>query len=83
MGLTWIVGVLVIQVDALLPLAYIFTVMSAFQGLWIFVIFVLLPKQVRDEYSKLWKAKKRSLDLSKYWLDSSRETRVVVSNLKV
>ena len=57
MGITWIIGVLVIEVEALLPLAYIFTIFVAFQGLFIFVIFVLLSKQVRENYTKWWKSK--------------------------
>ena len=59
MGITWIVGVVVIdsKIDALLPLAYIFTIFVAFQGLFIFVIFVLLSKQVRENYTKWWKTK--------------------------
>ena len=61
MGLTWIVGVLVFEVPALLPLAYIFTIFVAFQGVAIFVLFVLLDKPVREAYSKWWKARvKRS-----------------------
>ena len=57
MGFTWIIGVLVIEVEELFPLAYIFTIFVAFQGLFIFVIFVLLSKQVRENYLKWWKAK--------------------------
>ena len=57
MGLTWITGVLVFELPALLPLAYIFTIFVAFQGVAIFVIFVPLSKQVREAYSKWWKVK--------------------------
>ena len=68
MGLTWILGVLIVKVEELLPLAYIYTIMVAFQGLWIFLIFVLLPKQVRDAYVKWWRAKVKESDtLSKYF----------------
>ena len=67
MGLTWILGVLIVEVEALLPLAYIYTILVAFQGLWIFLIFVALPKQVRDEYQKWLKAKvKESDSLTKF-----------------
>ena len=55
MGLTWIVGVLIVEVDELVPLAYIYTIMVAFQGLIIFLIFVAYPKEVRDAYRQLWK----------------------------
>ena len=61
MGLTWVVGVLVFEVPALLPLAYIFTIFVAFQGVAIFIFFVLLDKPVRDACLKMWKLKvKRS-----------------------
>ena len=55
MGLTWIVGVLIVEVKELVPLAYIYTIMVAFQGLFIFLIFVVYPKEVRDAYVKLWR----------------------------
>ena len=81
MGLTWIVGVLIVEVEALLPLAYIYTILVAFQGLWIFLVFVLFPKQVRDEYRKLWRSKvKASETLSKYFGDKNTlSTGVTVS----
>ena len=68
MGITWIIGFLVIEVDELFPLAFIFTIFVAFQGLFIFVIFVLLSKQVRENYVKWWKAKVAESDfLSKHF----------------
>ena len=68
MCLTWIVGVLIIRVDEVAPLAYIFTIMVAFQGLFIFFIFVVFSKAVRDAYSKCWKVKVNESDfLSKYF----------------
>ena len=70
MGITWIIGFLVIEVDELFTLAYIFTICVAFQGLFIFVIFVLLSKQVRENYAKWWKAKIAESDfLSKHFGD--------------
>ena len=48
------VGVLIVEVDALLPLAYIFTIMVAFQGVIIFLSVVAFQKSVRDEYIKWW-----------------------------
>ena len=57
MGVTWIVGVLIVEVEALLPLAYIYTIMVAFQGVWIFLFFVVFPKEVREDMAKLWKTK--------------------------
>ena len=63
MGITWIIGVLVIEVEEVFALAYIFTIFVAFQGLFIFVIFVLLSKQVRESYAKWWKAKVAESDI--------------------
>ena len=61
-----------IEVDELFALAYIFTIFVAFQGLFIFVIFVLLSKQVRENYAKWWKAKVSESDfLSKHFGDKS------------
>ncbi len=68
MGLTWIFGVLVVEVEALLPLTYIYTIMVAFQGLFIFIIFVCMSKSIREAYSKWWKAKVNESDiLNKYF----------------
>ena len=73
MGITWIFGVLIVEVEALLPLAYIYTILVAFQGLWIFLIFVLFSPQVRDAYTKWWRAKVNDSDfLSKYLGDTMR-----------
>ena len=60
MGLTWILGVLVLNVPALLPLAYIYTIMMAFQGLAIFLSLVAFQQPVRNEYIKWWKNKVQS-----------------------
>ena len=68
MGLTWIIGILIIEVEELCALAFIFTIFVAFQGLFIFVIFILLSKQVRENYAKWWKAKVAESDfLSKHF----------------
>ena len=84
MGLTWIFGVLIVEVEALLPLAYIYTILVAFQGLWIFLIFVALPKQVRDEYRKLFKAKvKESNRLSKFFGQSNTLFTAVVRHVTI
>ena len=54
MGLTWVSGV-PMTFDKWLPLAYIFTIMVAFQGMWIFFFFVLFQEQVRDAYiTQFW-----------------------------
>ena len=79
MGITWIIGVLVIEVEELCPLAYIFTIFVAFQGLFIFVIFVLLSKQVRENYAKWWKAKVAESDfLSKHFGEKSLSSSAMV-----
>ncbi len=86
MGLTWIIGepnrefvmynidigILTFEVPALFPLAYIFTIFVAFQGVAIFVIFVPLSKQVREAYSKWWMVKVAESDiLSSHFSDLS------------
>ena len=68
MSLTWIMGILIIRLDELAPLAYIYTIMVALQGLFIFFIFVVFSKAVREAYSKWWKVKVSESDfLSKYF----------------
>ena len=57
MGITWIIGLAVVEREELLPLAYIFTIVAAFQGVSIYVVLVLLTKSVRDELIK-WTVKK-------------------------
>ena len=60
------------EIPALLPLAYIFTIFVAFQGVAIFVLFVLLDKPVKEAYSKWWKVEvKRSEVLSRIFGDLS------------
>ena len=83
MSLTWILGFFVVEVDELAPLAYIYTIMVAFQGLFIFFIFVLFSKTVREAYFKYWKVKVNESDfLSKYFgeqINSSGMTLSLVS----
>ena len=45
MGITWVMGVIVFT-ESLLPVAYIFTIFVAFQGVIIFIVLVILSKQV-------------------------------------
>ena len=60
------------EVEELLPLAYIYTIMVAFQGLWIFIIFVVLSRQVQEAYKKWWRAKVNGSEtLQKYFGSSS------------
>ena len=57
-----------IEVEELFAVALIFTIFVAFQGLFIFVIFVLLQKPVRESYAKWWKARVAESDyLSRYF----------------
>ena len=49
MGITWIIGLAVVEREELLTLAYIFTIVAAFQGVFIYLALVLLTKSVRDE----------------------------------
>ena len=82
MGLTWIFGVLIVEVDALLPLAYIYTILVAFQGLWIFLIFVVFSPQVRDAYVKCWRAKVNESDfLSKYFGGGAKTSMMTMGNV--
>lgn len=57
MSITWILGILIIKEEALIPLAYIYTIMVAFQGVFIFLLFVVFSKAVREAYKKWWKVK--------------------------
>ena len=63
MGVTWIIGVLIVEVEELLPLAYIYTIMVAFQGVWIFLLFVVFETKVREGYAKIWKSKIKASSL--------------------
>ena len=54
LGLTWITGVVVVEVEALYPLAYIYTIMVAFQGLFIFLVLVVVPKNMREKCLKFF-----------------------------
>ena len=68
MSLTWIFGILIVKVEELVPLAYIYTIAVAFQGLFIFLVFIVFSKAVRDAYRKWWKEKiSESELLSKYF----------------
>ncbi len=57
MGLTWVLGLVVLNVRELVFLAYIYNVAVAFQGLFIFVILVLLSKAVRDYFINIFSRK--------------------------
>ena len=67
MCLTWVLGIFIIKLNKLAPLAYIYTIMVAFQGLFIFLIFIVFSKVVREAYIKLWKAKINNSELLSRW----------------
>ncbi len=62
MSFTWIIGIMVLNVEALLPLVYIYTIMVALQGFFIFLMFVVFSKSVRNAYKKWWNLKFSQLD---------------------
>ena len=78
MGLTWIIGVLIVARKELVPLAYIYTTMVAFQGVWIFVIFVVVNKKVREDFSKRWRSQIKESRL--FNAKSASSTNVVCKN---
>ena len=82
MGITWIIGVLVIEVEELFALAFIFTIFVAFQGLFIFILFVLLQKPVREGYVKWWKSTvSESEYLSKYFGQANLSSTLVSDSI--
>lgn len=48
-GLSWLFGYLAIS-DARLPFQYIFTVLNSLQGFFIFILFVVRKKKVREQW---------------------------------
>ena len=83
MGLTWIFGVLIVEVEELVPLAYIYTIMVAFQGLFIFLIFVVFSKKVREAYAKCWRSKVNESAILSRYLGSSVVSVSMVSSVSV
>ena len=65
MGLTWIFGVLVVEREELLPLAYLYTFMTAFQGVFTFLVLVVFTKSIRNEIRKWTLSKWQNLAKSK------------------
>ena len=77
MGVTWIFGVLIVEVQALIPLAYIYTILVAFQGVVIFILFVVLDSKVRGDCTKAWRSTVKKPDiLSSNFRSSSKSTSV-------
>ena len=86
MGITWIIGVLVIEVEELFVLAYVFTIFVAFQGLFIFITFVLISesKRVRELYRKWWKGKVAESDfLSKHFGEKTLTSTLVSQTVTI
>ena len=81
MGVTWIVGVLIVDVEELLPLAYIYIIMVAFQGVWIFLLFVVFENKAREGYTNTWKGKIKESTLysNKGTLTTSQNNNLVCS----
>ena len=48
-GLSWVFGYLAI-LDARLPFQYIFTILNSLQGFFIFILFVVRKKKVREQW---------------------------------
>ncbi|XP_065912743.1 adhesion G protein-coupled receptor E3-like isoform X2 [Dysidea avara] len=53
MGVTWIFGLLSFH-EFLLPFIYLFAIFTSLQGLWIFLLFVVLSHPVRESSKKMW-----------------------------
>ncbi|XP_062891655.1 adhesion G protein-coupled receptor E5-like isoform X2 [Mobula hypostoma] len=51
LGCTWIFGIFQFRKETIV-MAYIFTIINSFQGMFIFILHCLLNKQVREEYQK-------------------------------
>jgi len=54
MGITWIISLILLETEGLLVLVYIFNIMVAFQGFFIFVLFIVFSKTVKDSFRKWW-----------------------------
>jgi len=83
MSLTWILGVLTLEEDFLLPVAYLFTFMVAFQGTFIFIVFVLFSKKVRKAYRKLWRDRVVESDFLSKWFGQSFTNTSNIAQVKV
>ncbi|XP_072347271.1 adhesion G protein-coupled receptor E5-like isoform X2 [Scyliorhinus torazame] len=75
LGCTWILGVLHFQ-KRTIALAYIFTIINSFQGMFIFILHCVNNKQVREEYRRWITRFSSAIKVSKYttFTDSSHPT---------
>ncbi len=55
MGATWFIGIVVSYKPEVVPLTYLYAIMVAFQGTFIFLLLVLFSQSVRQAYLKAWR----------------------------
>ena len=63
LGITWIIGIILVISEGLLFLVYIYTIMVAFQGVFIFFLHVILSKSVKDAVTNWWKVRVNESDI--------------------
>ncbi|XP_078090948.1 adhesion G protein-coupled receptor E5-like [Mustelus asterias] len=83
LGCSWIFGVFHFQ-ERTIALAYIFTILNSFQGVFIFILHCLNNKQVRDEYRRCIARFSVAMKISKYttFADSSHRTTSTRAQMK-
>ena len=77
MGLTWIFGLLVLEYDGVEVVAFIAVLMVGLQGTFIFLLFVVFSKAVREAYVKFWKNKIRESDILIHYFGNTSLTGMV------
>ncbi|XP_078387315.1 adhesion G protein-coupled receptor E3-like [Cetorhinus maximus] len=65
LGSTWILGVFHYQ-QRTVALAYIFTIINSFQGMFIFLLHCVNNKQIRDQYRRWFTRFSVAMNISKY-----------------
>ncbi|XP_041033094.1 adhesion G protein-coupled receptor E3-like [Carcharodon carcharias] len=83
LGGTWILGVFHYQ-KRTIALAYIFTILNSFQGLFIFLLHCVKHKQIRDQYHRWFTRFSVAMNISKYttFADSTQRTCSSQANAK-
>ena len=71
MGLTWVPGLFVLMHNEVVPLAFISVFLVAFQGTFIFLIFVVLFKPARTAYTMWLKSTVRKSETLSSFLGNS------------
>uniref|UniRef100_A0A673V7D7 Adhesion G protein-coupled receptor E2 n=1 Tax=Suricata suricatta TaxID=37032 RepID=A0A673V7D7_SURSU len=70
LGCTWCLGILQVG-PAAHVMAYLFTIINSLQGVFIFLVYCLLSKQVREQYRKWFRGVRKSkAESEKYTLSS-------------